>query len=304
MKKILLTIFVMLFVLTSTQTAQSFVRYEEKQRRQIIEIQMSSFLDYAPIGWSERNSHGFVPQINTLLKPILDTFETQASYSLQHNLSNRDTDELVQKVRAGEIDIFVGAYSQTEMFKGLYLLYPAPFVNPITVFMLPNRISEVSSVDDLKKLKGVRVSSEIYSDFVSSRISELNPLEADSPYQAFEKLFTREADYIIGGYYYIILEASRLGIKHQIAPAKQALWNVPIFIGVAKTSRHRDRIARYMTKILNDEKNIDMVKQNLNKIIHDFDIKYQGVVPPTFGLEKTTKDTLAGENINNPLDAH
>jgi hypothetical protein len=124
----------------------------------------------------------------------------------------------------------------------------------------------------------------------------------------FEKLFTKEADYIISSYYFGMLEAIRLGLKKQIAPAKEALWNIPVFVGVSKTSRNRELISKRLTKYLNEPQNTDMLKRNIQNVINDFEKKYQGVVPPTFGLDKDdiikneTDINSLSEKQNNELD--
>ena len=55
-----------------------------------------------------------------------------------------------------------------------------------------------------------------------------------------------------------------------------------MFIGVSKTSQHRDMISRRITKYLSDKNNIKAVEQNLQKLITEFEKRYEGTVPPTF----------------------
>ncbi|MBR1949145.1 MAG: transporter substrate-binding domain-containing protein [Alphaproteobacteria bacterium] len=287
MKKILLTIFSISLCLSSINNAHGFVRYEEKHPKRKIELDMGGFIDYAPFGWSEKydtveKRGGF----SSVFMPIIDMFTKDANVEIDKSFYVKDVDELVQKVRSGEMDFFVGAYNETETFRGLHLLYPAVVYNPITVFMLPNRIHEVKSTEDLKNLKGVRNTNELFSDFVNNKVAEFNLIEVDSAYAAFEKLYTREADYMISSYYNGMIEAIKLGLKQQIAPAKQTLWRIPMFIGVSKTSRNREMISKRITKYLNDKNNIKAVEQYLQTLINDFSKRYEGVVPPTFVQEQ------------------
>ena len=302
MKKIMLTVFICVFTLITFDEALSFVRYEEKHPKKVTEIHMTGYIDYAPFGFVDSPNEVVYGKFHTLFKPMIDQFIKNANLKMHYDLQQRTVDDLIQKVRKGEIDFMVGAYHQTEMFKGLHLLYPAAIYNPITVFMLPNRIHEIRSTADLTKMKGVRNTNEVFSDFVEGRVAELNPIMVDSSYAAFEKLFTKQADYIITSYYNGMLEAIKLGIRHQIAPAKQTLWNIPMFVGVSKTSRYREMISKRLTAWLNDKKNIEMLKDNMQEIINDFEKRYQGVVPPSFGLDKI-EDVNVTENIDNKLDA-
>ena len=297
MKKTLLTVFTFSVLTVLVHNALAFVRYEDKHPKKVTELHMTGYINYAPFGWVDNPDGVVYGQFHTVFQPMIDTFIKEANIKMHYDLQQKTFDDLTQKVRQGDIDFMVGAYYQTEMFKGLHLLYPAAMHNPITVFMLPNRINEVKTTDDLKKLKGVRYTGEYFSDFVEKKVAELNPMEVDTIYQMFEKLFTKEADYIISSYYFGMLEAIRLGLKKQIAPAKEALWNIPVFVGVSKTSRNRELISKRLTKYLNETQNTDMLKRNIQNVINDFEKKYEGVVPPTFGLDKD--DVIKkDENIN------
>ena len=64
-----------------------------------------------------------------------------------------------------------------------------------------------------------------------------------------------------------------------------------MFIGVSKTSRHRDMISRRITKYLTDKNNIKSVERNLQALITDFEQRYSGVVPPTFIKEKNNAES-------------
>lgn len=311
MKKILLTIFTVMALTTAAETS-AFVRYEDKHPKKVTEVHMTGYIDYAPFGYVDAPNTLVYGKFHTFFQPMIDYIIREANLKMHYDLQQRTVDDLIQKVRAGDIDFMVGAYYQTEMFKGLYLLNPAPIKNPITVFMLPNRIQEVKSTEDLKKLKGVRNTNEIFSDYVEGKVAELKPMEVETSYAMFEKLFTREADYIITSYYYGMVEAIKLGIQKQVAPAKQALWNIPMFVGVSKTSRNRDLIAKRLTAYLHDDNNIKVLKESLQEEIKKIEKQYEGTVPPTFGLEKISEEDAKApaaddvkneaENIDNGVD--
>lgn len=294
MKKILLTVFGICLLAVVAGQASAFVRYEEKHPKKVTELRVTGYIDYAPFGYVDHPDSIVYGNFHTVFQPMLDAFIKEANLKMHYELQQKTVDDLTQKVRQGDIDFFVGAYYQTEMFKGLDLLFPAAMYNPITVFMLPDRINEVKSTEDLKKLKGVRNTKEIFTDFVEKKVAELQPAEVDSAYAMFEKLFTREADYMITSYYNGMLEAARLGLRQQVAPAKQTLWNIPVFVGVSKTSHHRDMISKWLTRYLNDKKNLEILQQSLQQTVSDFEKQYEGTVPPTFGLENQ-KEAAGGE---------
>ena len=301
MKKILLTIFSITLCVYTINKAYAFVRYEEKNVGAPKKLEMSGFMNYAPFGWYENiggvNREGYY----TIFQPLMDLFESDANVEIGKRYFANNMDDLVHKVRKGEIDFFVGAYNETEIFKGLHILYPAIIYNPITIFMMPNRISEVSSTEDLKKLKGVRNVNEIFSDFVDKKVAELNLIEVDSAYKAFEKLYNREADYLISSYYNGMIEAIKLGIENQIAPAKQSLWRIPLFVGVSKTSLNRNMISKKITKYLTDKNNIKAVEQKLQDIIKDFQERYKGITAPSFVKDNVQTEQAQSSSTNDSI---
>ena len=301
MKKTMLTIFILSVVCLATTKVLAFVRYEDKHPKRETEVHLTGYIDYAPFGWVDNPYEVNYGQFHTMFQPMIDDLAESANLKMKYDLQRKTVDELVQKVRQGEVDIMVGAYYQTEMFKGLAILFPAATYNPITVFMIPNRIKEVNSTEDLKKLKGIRNVNEIFSDFVERHVAELNPVEAESVYEMFEKLYTRQVDYIITSYYNGMVEAAKMGLMSQIAPAKQTLWNIPMFVGISKTSKHRDLIEKRMINWLHDEKNIKRLQDEMQRKIEEIQKKYEGVVPPTFGLDKESEGS-AVEKDNNDVD--
>lgn len=286
MKKFALWFLTGILVLGSAMAAKAFVRYEDKHPQKRRDVHITGFIDYAPFGFVEHPDAKIYGKFSTLFQPMIDDLATENNLRIFYDMQKKDFPTLVQEVRKGEIDVVLGAYHQTELFRGLELIYPAALNNPITIFMLPNRIQEVKSVDDLKKLKGVRVSKEVYSDYIDEQLKQFNIETVDTSYEMFEKLFTKQADYILASHYYGLIEAIKLGLRSQVAVAKQTLWQIPMFIGVSKLSRERKMLTQKFTRYLEKPENQKALQDNVAKMIAEFEKKAQGVVPPTFGLEK------------------
>lgn len=262
--------------------AEAFVRYEDKHPQKVRDIRITGFIDYAPFGYTEYPDEVVRGRFFTVFQPMLDTFAKENNLEITYDVQKKDFLTLVQEVRKGKLDLVLGAYHQTELFKGLGLVYPAMITNNITVFMLPHRVGEVKKTDDLKKLKGVRIAKEFYSDFVENKLKEYNLETVNTEYELFEKLFTQKADYILGSHYYILIEAAKLGLGNQISPAKQALWQVPMFVGVSKISPQRKFIVQKLTRYLEKPENQEIIRQNLIRIVNEALEKGQSIVPPTF----------------------
>lgn len=269
----------------AASTTNAMIRYEDRQHKKPRDITVAGFIDYAPFGTVIHKEEKMNGTFTTVYQPVLDDMAKENNLKIIYNTSKMTYPDLVQKVRSGNVDILIGAYHETELYKGLDFVFPSILSNPITVFMLPSRINEVDNMGDLKKLKGIRSSKEYYTDFVVEQLKPYNLELADNSYEMFEKLFTKKVDYILAGQYYGLMEASKLGLRDQISVAKQTLWKMPLFIGVSKLSQHRKMLMQKFTNYSERPENQEKIKQYLIKTIDDFDKANDGVVPPTFGME-------------------
>ena len=286
MKKALFSSIIIGLSLIWAASGSAFVRYEDKHPQKVREVRITGFIDYAPFGYTEHPERPLYGKFYTVFQPMIDTLQQENNLKILYELSKRDFPAQVQDARQGKVDIVLGAYHDTELFKGLQLIYPAALINPITIFMLPNRINEIKTLDDLKKLKGVRTSREQYTDFVENQLKAYEIETVDNSYDMFERLFTKKADYIVIRQYYGMVEASKLGIRNQISIAKQTIWQVPMFIGISKLSKERKMLSQKLTRYLKEPKNRELLMQNLIRIVNEAEIAAQGLVPPTFGLEQ------------------
>lgn len=285
MKKILLTIFIFLLAITTCYNNSK----AESPRNAKSSIIIGGYKDYMPIGYSYDDDNNNYQTIFIAIKEkIRKDFSRPGVSMLLYDMS--DSDSIEKDIRTGKIDIFIGGYNQTKKFENLHLLFPAILSNPVTFFVLPERVSSLKTAEDIVPLKGVRYAKEVFSDFVEGKLQKLKIETVDSTYDMFEKLFTREVDYILTGYYFGIIEAMKLGVRHQIATSKNPLWNIPVFIGISQISPHRDKLARYISSYYQDDNNVSEVKDNLRKILEQIENEYIGIVPPTFGLDKKTNE--------------
>lgn len=251
-----------------------------KRKPMFADASFTGFSDYPPFGYVINK------RFHTVFRPILNTLVNEKKLLINSEYIRPDLDEIINAMRRGDLDVFLGAYHETKMFKGLQLIYPAVINNPITVFMLPARINEVKSVNDLKKLKGVRHANEFFSDFVEEKLQEFNVEKVDTSYKLFEKLFTKQADYIVAGQYFGLIEASKLGLRSQVSVAKQALWQIPMFVAISQLSRNRTALTNIFNEHLKNPKNLEAIRQNIIALVNQAEIDAEGIVPPTFGVEQ------------------
>ena len=280
-------------------SARAMVRYEDTLPKITREAEVTGFLDYAPFGYMDHPEAKDRGRFHSLYLPMLEEIGKNSDLKFNYKTNKRDYETLVQMVRRGEIDILLGAYFDTELYKGIELVYPAVIINPVTVYMLPTRVDEVKETADLRKLKGVRCSKEYYTDFVNEQLKDFDLEVVDTPYEMFEHLFTGKADYIMVSQFYGMAEASKLGILHKISMAKQTLWPMPVFIGVSKLSKYRKLLVQKLTKYMEAPENQQKIKASLAQVIVDLQSTYQGVVSKEFGLDQQPPAKSGSEDIPN-----
>ena len=254
---------------------------EDEMTRDKERIKISTFVDYAPYG-TIRGSGDAVDMESFFMPDLRDLLHGEYKYNFTNIATGSDV-ENARALRAGNIDVLLGVYHATKTYNGIDFVFPAMLNNPIHVAMMPDRIREVSSRADLKKLKGVRVKTEKFNDYVENELKGYNFVEVDNMNQAYEKLYVGDVDYVLGGYYYMLLEATKLGLRPYISFSQSELWNVPIFIGVSKATKlDRKSLMKILTAWSNSQKVKDSIKNNLRNIILDAEEKYAGTVPPMY----------------------
>lgn len=273
-------------ILSATFSSFALVNYEDRNERKFKTISGTGFIDYAPYGFTEHPNELIRGKFSTVWQPMIDELLKDKALEFEFDLRKRTDKDSVQATKGGKIDIFLGAYNETKLYEGLELIFPSIISNPATIFMLPNRVNDIKEIDDLKKLKGVRLSTEIFTDFVERQLKQYDIETVNTPYDLFERLFTKKVDYILVTQYVGIIESIKLGLRGQVSEARQTLWKMPMFIGISKVSPNRRFLVRRFTQLSTDPKMQEAIKNNLHKIIEDFEKKYEGTVPPTFGLEK------------------
>lgn len=269
----------LLFCLTAS-TATAMVEVQSNKNDQRKGLRVTSFLDYPPFGEVVTAEYS-VPKMHTIYDQFIENYAKDNHYDLAYVL-DKPYKDLVMDILRGEIDLILGIYYDTDIYNGIEYVYPSILNNPMTAVMLPNRIGEVKKMDDLKKLKGGMDSREHLAGYVSKAMKNYNVEYIDNSEELYKKLFTGEIDYVFTSYYYGIVQTSRLGIRNQVSFTKQSLWDMPLFIGVSKTSRHRKSLYATLTQMLSNKQYEQEMKQHLIETIQRIERENAGVVPPAF----------------------
>ena len=273
-----LGVIICLVLLASSALAMVEVKSDKNTQRR--ELKITSFLDYPPFGEVVANDYD-LPQMYTVYDQFIEDFAQKNHYVTSY-IFNKKYKDLVMDILRGEIDLILGIYYDTEQYKGIEYVYPSILNNPLAAVMMPNRINEVHTMDDLKNLKGGMDSREHLADYVTKAMKNYNVVYVDNSEELYRKLFTGEIDYVFTSYYYGIVQTSRLGIRNQISFTKQSLWDMPLFLGISKTSMLRKSLYSTFTRMLKNDQYKKDLKKHLIETLQKIEQQNAGVVPPSF----------------------
>ncbi len=272
-------LFCCLTVINSAQ-AQHMV---QKQGYLTDDIYYTGLPDYPPFSKYLTSQREFFMLDSAFLKPLKEIAQKYDFKIKDEPKSGSVTlQDVILDIRSGNAQMFIGAYSDSKLFTGIHLIYPAVVSNPIHIITLPDEQEKIKTTKDLAALKGIISKTEYLSDFVLRKIKPLNLTFAETPYDAYEKLFTGEADYILGGLYYNRIMSSRYGIEQYLAYSKKPLFKIPVFVAMSKTTPKLSLYDKIFSKEFNNPEFGNSVKQEILRMVEDEIAKNQGIVPPAF----------------------
>ena len=296
MKKFFYVTIVFLFLTMLSNPAFSQKRYEDLLPEQAKLISFTGFYNYPPFGSvTKPETPNFYGDFNSVLLPTISSFAKENKITLKENIMVGNYEDAIQKVRAGEIDLVFGMYHESDLYKGIEYVYPAAISNPVTVMMMPDRVSEIKTLKDLEKLKGAISKNETFSDYVTEQLKRFKIQKEENSYKLFEKLFTGEVDYVLGSQFYLKIETAKLGISDQVGVANQTLWNMPLFLGVSKLSNWRKYLIYKLSKLMADKQIQEQIKNELLAEVKRIQTQNQGVVPPAYIKTQSIDDVPASQ---------
>ncbi len=293
MKKFWLLCAALCCFLPSVLQAQSIVSLKNAHKR--IPLTMSTFTDYPPFGCMAEG-HGTEW---SFLDKAMRLFAKENNLELKYRSGDNYQDTIDQLLR-GKTDVLLGIYHDTKIYTGLEYVFPAVFNNPVHLVMLPQNIGKIKSAEDLKNLHGVYIAGDHFSDYVAGNLKKYPVESVPDSLTAYEKLFIGEIDYVIGSYYYNYIEVLKLGLADYVSFSKQAMWNMPLFIGLSKASPFFGRINTWLKRYIITEEFKQAVTSGIKEKVAKIERQTQGTVPPKFvraqsAAERTPADELSAE---------
>jgi len=269
-------------------------------------VEIVGLPDFPPFSYYD-TSNGRPRIAGAFAKPIFDLLkerDIQFKPSEIHDPHDMEIKMLLIDVRAGKYQMFIGANSDTKLYKGLELIYPSIISNPIHLITMPDNSSKFKTFEDMKKYKGVANREEYYSDFVLRKLKEMNITFVDSSYEAYRQLFTGEADYMLGSLYYNRIAASRYGIEKYLSFSKKPIWKIPVFIALSKVMPKLSEYLKTFQELFSTPEFTLAVKKEIIRIVEDEITKNDGIVPPPFAKISTEEEQPQEdvEQVNNNVE--
>lgn len=283
MKKILLIISILItslfcYTITSAQLTQKTLS------KKLPNINFTTHLDYLPLG-TIRNPKSLTPSYEGIFDIFLkDWCKNYKLHCIPY--SNGNYEETVKKFSDNNLDIVIGAYSDSKLYEDYKLIYPSILDNPVHLVMLPSSIAKISKISDLKPLKGAIDSHDQWNDFVLEQFDNLDIKTVDSAEELYRQLMSGEIDYVFTTYWYGMSKIMELGLQDHVSVSQKPIWNMPLFVAVSKTSRYKNFITHYLTEELKKEDTISKVKERALEKLEEIKQKNQGTVPEAYILKK------------------
>lgn len=254
--------------------------------------------DFFPFSWYEDEDAGGGEKFsirlhNVFWQPLQNALK---HYTLNMNkmsfpsLKDCDYTSIIIGMREGNFQLMLGVYSDTKQFSGIVPIYPAVISNPIHIMGLAETQDKIKDIEDLKKLKGVVCECEYLSDFAWRKMKDLNLEHVKTPYEAYEKIFTGNADYLIGSLYYNRIMSSRYGLERYLSSSKKPLFKIPVFMAMSKLTPKLSEYVNMFQKISSNPQFAIDIKNEILRVVETEVQKNAGIVPPSFAREQQEKE--------------
>ena len=262
------------------------------------EIKITSFPDYAPVSYIVKiNGREY---LNTVFDDALQDFAKIGNFKLDYIVMH-DYKNAVSQVRQGKIAVLAGIYYGTKRYSGLEYIYPSLLNNPVNIITMPQTSQKIKTSEDLKTLKGVYSNEEYFSDYMLNNFKAYNITPVENTLTAYKKLFTGEADYIAGTYYYQYVKVCELGLKNYVSFSQMAMWSMPMFIGVSKADSGYKRVSALLKKVVANPVFSQKINQTLKAKVKEFELNSQGIVPPEFVRKSVEGELTPADEAANTL---
>ena len=263
-------------------------------------IRVATTSNNRPFGWAEwyRTISG-----NTLESRGfgIEMFEEIAQkLKLRYQVFGYTSDqEAINAIKKGELDLLIGVYTpNSTVGRGSVTVFPAIFTNVFAVYFPKDRTFDVYGYKSLANKKGVLRRTENIYPLFSQHVTDDMSISLETTEDAFKKLLTGEADYLIGSPYSIEAELRRYKLHDRIVSADKGIFSGTMFMVLTRATdcfKLRDMLGEAVESYTSDSNKVDKA---IRKVIDEWGERFRDApalkipesMETTDNAESTAKD--------------
>lgn len=295
MKFLTKTAFIFSFLLSLNAHAISILKGAEESFEH--RIYVTSYADYFPFGYHTDANNDWADNLGSVFRDAITETKAQDNGPALSYIYFDTLHEAILDMKTGKTHVFLGAFYATTSFEDFEFVFPAILNNPIHLMMLPDRINEVKTVEDLKNLKGVYVKTEMFSTYMLNVFEDLSLTPVENTDEAYRQLLVGDIDFILGSFYYQYIKVLETGLKGYIAFSSHPLWKMPMFIALSKRLENRKAVSEYFRKIILEETFKETILARIKQTIEEKEEEFLGAVPPMYIKERNKTDLTPADEM-------
>lgn len=224
-------------------------------------VRVAGFVNYPPFGWVEtqKNRLGAVVSIKNegLAYALFEKIAQERGLEVKNNGYMTYT-EGQKAVRRGQSDVLLATYYDNDPYATLDIVFPAYLSNPFVIVSLKGTLPEVKDFAELAGKKGVVRKEEMIWPLLQPTFPKTVKItEVSGARNAFKKLITKEADFMITSLYAAEAEMRRFKIVDAMDVSRTVFRNPNIFMAFSQVGpcagMHKDFFEKRMKELVADK---------------------------------------------------
>ncbi len=224
-------------------------------------VRVAGFVNYPPFGWVEtqKNRLGAVVSIKNegLAYALFEKIAQERGLEVRNNGYLTYT-EGQKAVRRGQSDVLLATYYDNDPYATLDIVFPAYLSNPFVIVSLKGTLPEVKDFAELAGKKGVVRKEEMIWPLLQPTFPKTVKItEVSGARNAFKKLMTKEADFMITSLYAAEAEMRRFKIIDAMDVSRTVFRNPNIFMAFSQVGpcagMHKDFFEKRMKELVADK---------------------------------------------------
>lgn len=224
-------------------------------------VRVAGFVNYPPFGWVEtqKNRLGAVVSIKNegLAYALFEKIAQERGLEVRNNGYLTYT-EGQKAVRRGQSDVLLATYYDNDPYATLDIVFPAYLSNPFVIVSLKGTLPEVKDFAELAGKKGVVRKEEMIWPLLQPTFPKTVKItEVSGARNAFKKLMTKEADFMITSLYAAEAEMRRFKIVDAMDVSRTVFRNPNIFMAFSQVGpcagMHKDFFEKRMKELVADK---------------------------------------------------